>query len=469
MANSKNVLRIGVIQGVSVIEERMVSERSPVTFGSASGNTFVLQAADLPSSVTLFEASGDGFQLLFGEDAQGQVEPEPGQPVKLAELKAKATKAGDKYRLPLGDTSRGRVRLSPEIQVLFHFVPAAPAATAGALPRELRGGALGTLEPIFTAVLLASFLMHAAIALFVRLAEPPKVHDDIEDLRKLVETIQPPKVEAPKIAVNIDAPVTKGPGPGEKPVEKGDGGGGGGGGDASKGKGGGGGKGVGDRAALREQIAGRGILQLIGGRGGAGGAGGAVGSVFGAGSSINDDIGNALQGTAGVGIAGAGGAGGVTRRGTGGGGVAGDGSGGGLGGGAAGIGDLGTGGGGKVDTGTKQTSRIVARVRADDVEAVDGKVDKKGVAATIRRRQDAFQACYETALRANSKLQGKLVIEFTIGDGGKVTDARVVKDGLGSAEVASCVLATMKRIRFPAPSDGEVTISNSFVFQPSGG
>ncbi len=35
--------------------------------------------------------------------------------------------------------------------------------------------------------------------------------------------------------------------------------------------------------------------------------------------------------------------------------------------------------------------------------------------------------------------------------------------------VASCVLATMRRIRFPAPSDGEVTISNSFVFQPSGG
>ena len=466
MASPQNVLRVGVIQGVSVIEERMVGERAAVSFGSAPGNTFVLQGSDLPKSVTLFEVKDDGFVLVFGEDAQGQVEPEAGKPVKLSELKAKAEKQGDRYRLKLPETARGRIRLSAEVQVLFHFVPAGPAATAGSLPSELRGGLLGSIEPVFTAVLLASFLMHAALALFVRLAEPPKVHDDLEDLRKFVETIQPPKVEVPKIAINIDLPVTAGPGPGDKPkVESG---GGGGGGDGGKGKGGGGGKGVGDRSALREQIAGRGILQLIGGRGG-GSGGGAVGSVFGAGSSINDDIGQALQGTAGVGIAGAGGAGGVTRRGTGGGGIAGDGTGGGLGGGAAGIGDLGTGGGGKVDTGTKQTARIVARVHADDVEAVDGKVDKKGVAATIRRRQDAFQACYETALRANSKLQGKLVIEFTIGDGGKVTDARVVRDGLGSSEVAACVLATMKRIRFPAPSDGEVTISNSFVFQPSGG
>ncbi|OGQ24228.1 MAG: hypothetical protein A2138_08255 [Deltaproteobacteria bacterium RBG_16_71_12] len=439
MANPPNVLRIGVIQGVSVIEERMVGDRAPVSFGTAPGNTFVLQGSDLPKSVTVFETGGEGYQLVFGEETQGQIEPEPGKPVKLGELKAKAAKQGDRYRLSLPEAARGRIRLSNEIQVLFHFVPAAPAVAPGALPAELRGGLVGNLEPVFTAVLLASFLMHAALALFVRLAEPPKAHDDLEDLRKFVETIQPPKVEVPKIAVNIDLPATTGPGAGEKPVEKGDGGGGGGGG---KGKGGGGGKGVGDRSALRDQIAGRGILQLIGGRGG-GGGGGAVGSVFGAGSSISDDIGSALQGTAGVGIAGAGGAGGVTRR--------------------------GTGGGGKVDTGTKQTARIVARVRADDVEAVDGKVDKKGVAATIRRRQDAFQACYETALRANSKLQGKLVIEFTIGAGGKVTDARIVRDGLGSSEVASCVLATMRRIRFPAPSDGEVTISNSFIFQPSGG
>jgi hypothetical protein len=458
MASDK-VLRIGVVQGVTVIEERLVRVKGAVSFGTAPNNTFVLSGSDLPKSVVLFEPKGDGYELVFGEDAQGQLERDgQGNPIKLEELKATAQKQGDTYRLDLPDTARGRVKLGGEIMVLWHFVPEPPAVAGPTLPSDMRGGFIGQIEPIFTAVLLASFLFHAAIGIYVNVVEPPQA-PELEDLRRIVETMVPPKVEAQKIAVNIESVVQTGPGAGTE-VPQGEGGGGGGGG--GKGRGGGG---VGDRDALREQIAGRGILQLIGGRGGAGG-GGAVGSVFGAGSSISDDIGSALAGTAGVGIAGAGGGDGVTRRGEGGGG-AGGGCGGGCGG-AADIGVLATGGGGPIDTGEKRAARIVARVRADDVEAVDGRVDKKGVAATIRRRQDAFQSCYENALKANSKLQGKLVVEFTIGDGGKVTDARVVRDGLGSAEVAGCVLATLKRIRFPSPADGEVTISNSFVFQPGG-
>jgi hypothetical protein len=452
---SDKVLRIGVIQGVNVIEERVVRTRGPVSFGTAPGNTFVLQGSDLPRSVTVFEVKGDKYYLAFGTEQSGQIERHPGQGEKLASLTGNAEKSGDKYRVPLDETSRGRIKLSAEITVLFHFVPAPAAAAAPELPVDLKGGLIGQIEPVFTAVLLASFLIHAAFGIVVKIAEPPKP-PELEDLRRLVETITPPKVEAQKINV-IESNIKIGAG--TKEPEKASGEGSGGGGPPGKKKGGGGG--VGDRAALRDAIAGRGILQLIGGRGG-GCGGGAVGSVFGSGTAISDDIGTALAGTGGVGIAGNGS--GVTRRGEGGG----CGGGGGGCGGAADIGSLATSGGGNVDTGAKQAARIVARVRSDDVEAVDGKVDKKGVAATIRRRQEGFQACYEEALKANSKLQGKLVVEFTIGDGGKVTDARVVKDGLGSAQVSTCVVGLLKRLRFPAPSDGEVTISNSFVFQPGG-
>jgi outer membrane biosynthesis protein TonB len=131
-----------------------------------------------------------------------------------------------------------------------------------------------------------------------------------------------------------------------------------------------------------------------------------------------------------------------------------------------GIGQLATAGGGTVDTGSKQQTKVVSVVRSEDIGEVDGKIDKKSVAATIRRRQDGFQACYETALKANSKLAGKLVVEFTIAENGQVSDARVVKDGVGSAEVSGCVVGLLRRLKFPIPSDGEVTISNTFVFQP---
>ena len=471
-------LRIGVIQGVRVIEERILPRKGAVTFGSADGNTFTFSASDLPKSVTVFELKGDAYELVIDESMQGRLESPEGKQ-DFSALKASTTKQGNAYRVPLGESSKGRVRLSPEITVLFHFVAPPPVEAAAPMPPEVSQGLLKSVEPIFTAVLTASFLVHFGFGIFIKFTEPP-APPTVDDLKQLVERIRPPKVETkvppPKPPTTTDTGKEKGTG---KP-EPDSGGGkkeptGGGEADGGKkepagggsGKAGGGSGGVGNREAIRQGIAGKGILQLIGGRG-AGGGGGAAGSVFGSGGSISDDIGNALAGTAGVGIAGgAGGGDGITRRGSGGGGGGGDGSGG-IGGAAVGIGDLHTGGGGTVDTGTKQATKVVARVQADDIEAVDGKIDKNSVAATIRRRQDGFQGCYETALKANSKLAGKLVVEFTIGDDGKVTEARVVKDGVGSGEVSSCVVGLLKRLKFPAPADGEVTISNTFVFQPGG-
>lgn len=474
----EKALRIGVIQGVRVVEERILRKAETVTFGTGAKNTFSLASSDLPESVTLFEAKGGTYELQLTEALSGRLE-EPSGKKDFAAIRAKSPATGGVWKVPITNEGKGRIRLSPEITVLFHFVVPPPVAAAVATPPELKGNFLKAFEPIFTAVLTASFLVHFVIGLYVRITEPV-VHSDVDDFKELVERIQPPRVDVKPIVStpkpNTDVPTT-GPGPAETPTKgsgsgSGSGESGGGGGEAKgKGKGTGGGGGIGDRNAIREGIAGKGILQLIGGRGG-GGGGGAVGSVFGAGGSVSDDIGGALAGTAGVGIAGgAGGGDGVTRRGTGGGGGGGDGSGG-EGGGALGIGDLGTGAsGGKgpaaVDTGTKAATRVVARVRADDIEAVDGSIDKKVVGATIRRRQDGFQACYETALKSNSKLGGKLVVEFTIGEGGKVIGARVIKDGLNSGEVSTCVINLLKRLRFPDPN-GEVTISNAFVFSPGG-
>jgi hypothetical protein len=477
-ATGEKALRIGVIQGVRVIEERILRTREPVTFGTGPGNTFSLASSDLPKSVKVFDVKDGAYVLVLTEQSSGRLEEGEGRK-DFAALRAGSQPVNGEWRVAIGDAGKGRIRLSPEITVLFHFVVPPPVVVAAPMPAELRGGFLKAFEPIFTAVLTASFLVHLLVGIYVKVTDPPE-HSDVEDFKELVERIQPPKVEvkAPPVqTTKTDLPTTTGPGPAETPTKGGGGGGGGDGGGGGKstgsGKGTGGNGGIGDRNAIREGIAGKGILQLIGGRGG-GGGGGAVGSVFGAGTGISDDIGGALAGTAGVGIAGgAGGGDGVTRRGTGGGGGGGDGSGG-EGGGALGIGELktggagGGGGGGTVDTGAKTATKVVARVRADDIETVDGRIDKKSVAATIRRRQDGFQACYETALKSNSKLGGKLVVEFTIAEGGKVTSTRVINDGLNSGEVSNCVLALLKRLRFPEPSDGEVAITNAFVFQPGG-
>jgi TonB family protein len=475
------VLRIGIIQGVRVLEERVIERRGPVSVGSGAGSTFQLPASDLPKATVLFDVVDGQYELLLTEAMSGRLEQATGK-TEFAALRSQAKRQGDTYRIPLPTESKGRIKLSDDVTVLFHFVPRPAVAPAVVAPRELGAGLVGivkNLEPIYAAALAASFVIHLAMGSYIKVTDPPQPAED-EGLTALVERLQPPKVEVKLPPAPTPTAIADNDGAGkgktDEPVaDKGTGkpsGGDKNGGAPAKGKPGagtGGGGGIGDRGAVRDAIAGKGILALIGGRGGAGGGDGAVGSVFSsAGAGISDDVGAALSGTAGVGIAGgAGGGAGVTRRGAGGG----DGSGGdGSGGSAIGIGDLSTGGGpggsGSINTGEKTATRIQARVKTDDLGEADGTIDKKSVSATIRRRQDGFQQCYETALKQNSKLQGKLVVEFTIAEDGRVREAKAVKDGLGSAEVSSCVVNLMKRLKFPPPKDGDVTITNSFVFQP---
>ena len=49
------ILRIGVIQGGKVIEERLIRKKADVCVGSDHKNTFVLAGADVPKSWLLFE------------------------------------------------------------------------------------------------------------------------------------------------------------------------------------------------------------------------------------------------------------------------------------------------------------------------------------------------------------------------------------------------------------------------------
>src|SRR4051794_37358105 len=102
MSESSKVLRIGVFQGVNVIEERVPRTPGPGSLGTAAGNTFVLQGSDLPKSVPVFDVKGDKYFLAFGPEQSGQIERHPGgqgQKVqtKLNVLASAAEKSGDKY------------------------------------------------------------------------------------------------------------------------------------------------------------------------------------------------------------------------------------------------------------------------------------------------------------------------------------------------------------------------------------
>jgi len=79
----------------------------------------------------------------------------------------------------------------------------------------------------------------------------------------------------------------------------------------------------------------------------------------------------------------------------------------------------------------------------------------------------SIQGCYEAQLKRNPNLRGKLVLRFTIGTRGQVTEASIDSDTMGSDEVASCVMRLVKAWRLPFTPEAETAVSFPFLFSPA--
>jgi hypothetical protein len=450
------VLRITVTQKGKVVEERIIRSHESITVGTDPKNTFrLLDEPGLPSSWSLFEAKGTQYSLAFGPEMTGRVSV-GGKNVDFVSLKEnkQAVQQGDRFTHGLNDASKGQVDLSKETTILFQFVEKPLSAAKPELPSDIKDGWMKRFEPILMMCFLGSFIVHTGAGIGVVSVDPPPP-PSAEDLAKWVAKVAaPPPVEeeepepveeeekkddkkkADKPAKKKEAPKEEKPAEKEAPKSRKDAA------KAAKAA-------ESKRQDVRNKLASKGLLAMIG----AASADGDMANVFSDGAAIGGDLAASMEGMAGVGIAESGS--GVARKGGGKGGGA-----------AADIGDLGTSGGGKVKTkGGKKKTTVKGSFKAEDAIIEDGEIDAKAVKRVLKRKGKMFQQCYETALKSNSKLKGKIVIEFTINKRGKVSEASAVKDGVGGG-VAKCVVSAMKRVRFPKPDDGEVTIANAFVFQP---
>ena len=96
-----------------------------------------------------------------------------------------------------------------------------------------------------------------------------------------------------------------------------------------------------------------------------------------------------------------------------------------------------------------------------------GEFDAALVQRQIRQRIKSITRCYESELRRNPTLAGKVTVTFTIEQRGNVSGAKATENTTGSPAVAECVTRTISRFRFnPGPEGGSVTFRYPFVFQP---
>lgn len=111
---------------------------------------------------------------------------------------------------------------------------------------------------------------------------------------------------------------------------------------------------------------------------------------------------------------------------------------------------------------------LVRRASVDDAAQVScDRFDPSIVTRQIQARIAGIQRCYEAQLVRDPTLRGRLVISFTIGTDGRVSEVVVRENSVGSPAVAACVTDVISRFRFsPGPTGGSVTFAYPFVFAP---
>jgi TonB family protein len=436
-AGLKNI-RVALIQGSKITEDRTLKRRVPVSVGTDEKNTFVVPVSNLPRSFTLFELIQGQYSLVFQPGMEGRVQV-GGVDVTLAQaIEQNLAKArGAVFVLPLNDASRGKVALG-EISLLFQFVtpPSEPAKID--LPPGVKGSFFKQLDPLFFMTLGVSLFVHFSGAGYIACQPMPEEReltlDELPD--RFVKAMMPVEIKKPEKKVEVadtgadkkekkEEVAAKGE---EKPA-----------------------KGSPEaKAQLQARVASKGLLKIIGS---AGGGGGAFDDLVGSSAGVGD-IANALAGAGGVGIATADS-------------LAAGGPKGGTAGSAATIGDLGTSGGGNVALGEKAAVQVRGKVADATPEVESADVDREKLASYVRSRKAAIQNCYEKELKRNPSLKGKVVVRFSITPQGRTTDIDIEENTLGNEAVSSCIKTVIRGWVFPFKPPSEVPVAYPFVFSPA--
>lgn len=114
---------------------------------------------------------------------------------------------------------------------------------------------------------------------------------------------------------------------------------------------------------------------------------------------------------------------------------------------------------------TKREDRVKLRVTGGGIRQVAGTGGKRNVGQVFRRRMGAVQRCYESRLRKLPHLKGKVVLSFTISGAGRITAIRATANTTGDAVTAQCILKRVRGWRFDTSDKGAASFKIPIVLQ----
>jgi hypothetical protein len=422
-------LRVALVQGGRIVEDRTFSTRGPVSVGSAPDCTFLVPLADVPRRVTVFDSTRKGTTLLFTGDADGRISLGDGE-TTLKEVTSLATKRGEHFELTLGPKARGRITVG-EVSLLFQFVEPMPKPPPAALPKGARG-LVAQIDRSFLLVLGLSLAAHFAGVGWIS-AQPMPV-----DPESLDEEVQPdrfaraivPIAKKPKDAESTSAPSSS-PSDTQQPVAKRP--------TTVKPKG--------DGASMNERVRNAGLIGIIGSRGP--GDGSAFGDIL-DGTGVRD-IAAAMKDAGGVRVASVEDATTGQRRGA----EQGE---------TTSVDLPGTQGVREVRLEERTGPPPKPEVETEPLQVQDTDIDGDALARWLKSRKSAVQSCYERELKRQPTLAGRMVIRFSVTGRGRIEQVSFGEDTMHSLAVQTCITNVMRGWVLPFAPEESVPVALPFVF-----
>ncbi len=106
------------------------------------------------------------------------------------------------------------------------------------------------------------------------------------------------------------------------------------------------------------------------------------------------------------------------------------------------------------------------RMRLAGPTGVSGHIPAEVIQRVVRQNYGRFRACYESGLRTNPNLTGRVAARFVIGRDGSVANVGNGGSDLPDSKVVSCVMTQFYGITFPSPEQGIVTVTYPIMFTP---
>lgn len=435
----QRILRIGILLGGKIVEERLIRERTSVTIGQSMKNTFSIPIEGLPLELTLFALDDGKYHLRFLNKMDGRLSA--GDQVNTLEaLKSRgATNHGDYWQVPLSENSRGKLSLG-DLTILFQFVTEPPRQPKPMLPASVRGTFADRLDPRLSVILGASIIIHFAIVIVALTMDVPVgtgIADRAYNLTFTQEEykveLEQPKVETPtetgSAAGSAEEPKKEEP---KTPVVK----------KPEEPAGSSGRDSAADIQRQQEENA-RAMADLLTGEGTDGTSEGDM-SKRRPGADLGQQIADVREGGKVVAVGGGGGRGprgdGDARVGTG------------KGPDIKGPGGTETAGGPKVE------KAPAGRIQVSDKQTFDESSLTPDI--VLSKIQSAYMAglkrCYKEYLKKDASARGKVTLSLTVNETGRTVQGKA-KGFAG--EVDACITGQMSSWRFPVPkdSDGDAT------------